>query len=223
MSFSGNHFVTDFHNAYGTFGLGNIIFTFFWRIIREHILQFLCCHKENIRRQNLFNIIILNRHELFCFAKYFIYGTHGFFQCFDIPFFFADDFFPVPLINKNRMNIIRHFIAANSIHVGIQTFPHGKTVFFECKTLPFGKRLHNLSRMGGIIFDIESNRTFNPVQIIIESGRGVYKKRCRNAKQIKACRQQILKKVFYGFDADLCIMQVQCGMIIFWYLKVFHS
>ena len=40
-----------------------------------------------------------------------------------------DDFFPVPLVYENRVDVIRVFISADRIHIGIQAFTVVETVF----------------------------------------------------------------------------------------------
>ena len=55
-----------------------------------------------------------------------------------------DDLFPVPLIDIDRMDVVKLFVAADGVHIGIQAVSDRKVVFFECQTLPFGKRMHHL-------------------------------------------------------------------------------
>ena len=69
------------------------------------------------------------------------------------------------------------------------------------------------------ILQLERNRPFHTVQVVIQTGFWIYEQRSGNAEQIQPFGQLLLKKVFYGFDGDLCVMQVQCrdvacGMMI---------
>ena len=77
MWFAGGKFVTDLHNADSTLGFGNIVFTFLWSVVREHILKLLRSDKENLFREYQVDVIILDCHILFRFAETFVYGTNG--------------------------------------------------------------------------------------------------------------------------------------------------
>jgi hypothetical protein len=60
-----------------------------------------------------------------------------------------------------------------------------------------------------LVFDAERNGTFHAVQVIVQPGFGRDEQGRGNAQKIQALCQEVLEKVFYGFDRDLGIMQIQ--------------
>ena len=56
-------------------------------------------------------------------------STISFLHNHTLAYLFMDDFFPVPLVYKDRVDVIRVFISADRIHIGIQTFTVVETVF----------------------------------------------------------------------------------------------
>ena len=51
----------------------------------------------------------------------------------------CDDLFPIPLIDINRMQVIHFLVAADGIHIRIQSLARLKTVFIERHPFPFGE------------------------------------------------------------------------------------
>ena len=47
-----------------------------------------------------------------------------------VSFFFSYYFFPVPLVNIDRMNVVSFFIATDGTHICVKSFAVGKSVFF---------------------------------------------------------------------------------------------
>ena len=48
MWFTGDQLVTDLHDADGTLGFGDVVFSLLWRIIREHVLKLLGGNEEDL-------------------------------------------------------------------------------------------------------------------------------------------------------------------------------
>ena len=71
-----------------------------------------------------------------------------------------NDFFPVPLIYENRMNVVRTFIAADGIHIRVDAFSDLKSVFFQGVTFPFCERMDNFGIFIVLLLNTESNRAF---------------------------------------------------------------
>ncbi len=139
--------------------------------------------------QDFFYVIITNRHIFFRFTEHFVYGAHRFFQKIYRAFFFGNDFFPIPLVNIDGMDVVGLFVAADCAHIRIEAFSIGKSVFLQGEPFPFGQRMHDFR--GGIIllFDAEYDRAFHAVQIIVQTGSRVNEQRCGNTQQMQAFRQ----------------------------------
>ena len=74
-----------------------------------------------------------------------------------------NDLFPIPLVNKNRMNVIRDLVAADRVHIRVEPFSMGKTIFLQRIALPLGKGLNDLGISAGLFLDVKSNRTLDAV------------------------------------------------------------
>ena len=93
--------------------------------------QFLRRDKENIMRQDFFYVIITDGHVFFRLAQNLVDGADRFFQEIQRAFFSGNDFFPVPLVNIDGMDIVRLLVAADSAHIRVKSFTIGKTVFLQ--------------------------------------------------------------------------------------------
>ena len=207
MPFAGFQRIADLHDADSAFGLGNIVFPFLWRIVREHGFQLLGGNKENIVGKDFFYVIVLDGHELFRFAQYLIYNAHDILQRVKAAFLFGYDFFPVPLIHVDGVDIVRNLIPAYGAHISIEAFAGLEAVFFQREAFPFGQRLYDLGFVIILFLDAESYGTLNPVQVIVQAGSRVYKKRRRYTQQVQPFCQQRLKEVLYRLNADLGIVE----------------
>ena len=78
MWFAGCEFITDLHDADSAFGLRDIVLTLLRSVVREHILKLLRSDEEDILRECQVNVIILDRHILFCLAEAFVYSANRF-------------------------------------------------------------------------------------------------------------------------------------------------
>ena len=112
-------------------------------------------------------------------------------------FLFGYDFFPVPLIHINGVDIVRNLIPAYGAHISIEAFAGLEAVFFQREAFPFGQRLYDLGFVIILFLDAESYGTLNPVQVIVQAGSRVYKKRRRYTQQVQPFCQQRLKEVLY--------------------------
>ena len=121
------------------------------------------------------NVVRGGRFRLF---ENFIYGFHGFHQESGGAVFAADYFFPVPLIDIEGMQVIRHLVPPDRVHIGIKTGSGLHTVTSQGEPLPLGQRMDDFSRPAAFIEHIERYRPFRPVQIVVESGFRPDKQRC---------------------------------------------
>ena len=121
------------------------------------------------------------------------------------------------------MDIVGLLVAADRAHVCIKTFTDLETVFFQRISFPLGQRLHDFSHAAVLLENIKINRALNTVQIVVQSGSGVDKKRRGNAKQVQSLRKHALEKIFDCLNTYLCIVQIQRGMVILGNHRVFHT
>ena len=88
----------------------------------------------------------------------------------------CNDLLPVPLVNVNRVEVVKILVTADSVHIGIYALTRRKTVFFQRESLPLCERMHDLC-VSVDPFYIERHRSFNSVQIIVQSRRRAYVQR----------------------------------------------
>ena len=79
------------------------IFTFFWCQIWITFYQFFCVNKSDFLRQNSFNIKT-SFYCQFCQTNSFINLFNCFFQVFDVATTIWNNFFPIPLVDINRVD-----------------------------------------------------------------------------------------------------------------------
>ena len=122
-------FIPDLHDTDGTFRFGYVVFPFLWRVIREHLSQLAGGHEENIVGQDLLDVIVMDSHILLSLAQHFVYIADSFFQSVQGACLFWNDFFPVPLVHIDRVDVVCDFVPADGTHVGVKSLSDGKTVF----------------------------------------------------------------------------------------------
>ena len=78
---------------------------------------------------------------LFDFKKGFVDGSYGLFQIVKCAVFLADGFFPVPLVDVERVDVVKILECADGVHVGIEAVAGGYVIGSEFVTFPFGQRV----------------------------------------------------------------------------------
>ena len=96
-------------------------------------------------------------------------GTDNEFQVFQITIFLGYDLFPVPLIHIDGVNIIQGFIPAYGVHICVQSIADGKIIALQSQTFPFSQRVDDLC-IGTDCGNIEGYRTFETIQIVVQTG-----------------------------------------------------
>ena len=133
-----------------------------------------------------------------------------------------DDVLIVEKTTINRVDIVGHFIAADGAHVGVKTFPDGKSVLFQSIAFPLRQGLNDLPVFAGLL-DVKRHRAFHAVEVIIQACGRIYKKRCRDTQQVQTLCQKVLEEVLDHLDGHLCLMQIQCGRVVFRNTKILHD
>ena len=52
--------------------------------------------------------------------------------------------FPIPLVNVDRVYVIKLLVTANGVHIRVKTVANEEVVFLKRKPFPFSKRVHDL-------------------------------------------------------------------------------
>ncbi len=157
------HFVADFHDAGSAFCLCYVVFPFLWRVVREDFSQLLRGDKIDVVRQDFVDIVVLYRHIFFCILQAFINVSYYILECVESSLLTVDDFFPVPLVYKDGVDIVGILVAAYGIHVSVDAFSNREAVFFEGVPLPLGEGLHDLCDASVLLFDVKADRAFHAV------------------------------------------------------------
>ena len=105
----------------------------------------------------------MNGHVFLGLAENLVYTADGILQGIQGTVFLFDNFFPVPLVYINGMDIVHFFVAADGAHIGIKTFSYMEAVFFQCVTFPFCKRVYNFSFSAVLTGYIKCNRSLYTV------------------------------------------------------------
>ena len=163
MRFAGGECLADLGNEYRAFGFGDTILPLFRCAFRKELFQFLGSNEENIIGQKRFDVVVSSGDEIFGLFQLTEYFADCVFQCFHIPFFFGDYFFPIPLIDINRMDIIGIFIPADRAHIGVKSLAGVEAVVFQSVSFPFGERVYDLGRCVLLFFDTKRNRAFHTI------------------------------------------------------------
>ena len=135
-------------------------------------------------------------------------GADGLLQEVDIAILAGDDLFPVPLIHVDGMEVVHFLVTADGVHIGEQTLAHVEFIALQRQTFPLGQRMHHLT-VGGHIGDIEGNRAFHAVQVIIQTGVLADKQGSGNAAQIQRLPQIDLKVTLDELDGALHLVDRQ--------------
>ena len=201
--------VPDTDHEYRALFPGDRVLAFARGLVGIAVQQFLRRDEEDLLREDLFNIIILDRHEFFGLLDRLIDAPDGLLQRFDRALLLGDDAFPVPLIDVDRMDVVGRFVAPDRVHVRVKPLVQRKSVLPERHALPFGERLHDFHRALVLLLDAEPDRPFDAVQVVVQTRFGRDKQRSGNALQIELLRERALEKVLDGFDRNLRIVQRQ--------------
>ena len=130
-----------------------------------------------------------------------------------IPVAALNDFFPVPLIDVDRVQIVEHIlVAADGVHVGIKALAGIEIIAVERHALPLGERLDDL-RLLASLGNIEQNRALVAVEIVVQAAGLFQKQRRRNAKQIQLRGELILKQTFEQADGLLRVINAEQALI----------
>ena len=111
------------------------------------------------------------------------------------------------------MEIIEHIlVAADGVHVGIETLSGIEVVAVERHALPLGEGLHDLRLLAGLQ-DIERDRTLIAVEVVVQAAGLLEKQRRGHAKQVQVRGELILKQTLEQADGLLRIVNAEQALV----------
>jgi hypothetical protein len=120
------------------------------------------------------------------------------------------------------MDVVSRFIPPDGAHISIKAFIGMEAVLFQGVAFPFGQGLDDLAIAALLFQDIKGNRTFDTVQVIIETGFGINEQGRRYSEQIETLRQQRLEEILDDLDGFLGLVEIQGGFIMSRDINVIH-
>ena len=135
------------------------------------VFQFLCGDKGNLIREFRLDERIMRADIAFGLAQRHIDIAHDFPERFLIALIRSQNALPVPLVHKDGMDVVCFLIAPDGVHIGIQTFAHGKAVVLQRHTFPFGQGMHDFHRFSRFKH-VESHRTLHTVEVVVQTALG---------------------------------------------------
>ena len=196
------------HNEHSPVLTNYLILALLRRELGIHILKLLSGSKEHIALDSAGQLREFRLDSIIRVRDGCNNGTNCIFQRLDIALLARDDFFPVPLVGINRVEVVEILVAADSVHIGIYALTGSKAVTHQRHALPLGKRLYDLcDRINSL--DIKADRTLNAVKIIIESRCGIDKQRRGCALQVKCGSELALKRLLEITYRGLSLIKVE--------------
>ena len=180
--------------------------------LRIHILQFLGGNKGHLRRKLHPQLRIAHMESVIGAADCLYNGTNNQLQIVQIPVFPGDDFFPVPLVHIDRVNVIQILITADCVHVRVQAVAHTEIIAFQRQTLPFCQRMDNLCVLPHRRH-IKADRPLKAVQVIVQAGILRDKQWRGHTLQIQSGSKLFLKSTLDVRNRALGIVFIQNGLI----------
>ena len=214
MFFTGFQHAADLFDEDSFFLFRDGIFPFLWCLVRVQILQLLRCDEEDLIGKVCPQITVQSVNVVVEIFQRVVQCRNCFLQVFFCSVFLRDDFFPVPLIHIDGMEIVQFFIAPDRVHIRVKSGARLEVVLAESHPLPLGKRLHDLNFLFTHILDCKTYCTFYTVEVIVQSCLRSHEQRCGNASQLQSVCQFLLKKIFYFLDCPLTFHIIDHGRVV---------
>ena len=170
--------------------------------IRVHILQFLRGDKEHLP----LGLKGQSREGVAQGGGSVAQGTHdvpdGVLEIFHVPVGLLNVLLPVPLIHVDGVEVIHHFIPADSVHIRVEAAAGGELIALEGQALPLGQRMHHLA-VGPHVGDVKGDRALHAVEVVVEAGVSVHKQGGGDPVQIQPDGEAVLELRVDQFDGTL--------------------
>ena len=111
------------------------------------------------------------------------------------------------------MEVIQLFVTANGVHIGEETLADIELVTLERKTLPLGKRVHDLC-VDADVGNIEGDGALNAVEVVVQTGVFIHEQRSGNPAKIEGIAQIHLEIALDEFNGALHFINRQRGVVV---------
>ena len=187
-----------------------------------HLLELLAVYVMDFLGKERLDVVICLADEKLGSSYGCVYPLHHVAQESKRAVLLADDSFPVPLVDVERVQIVQLFVGTYGVHVGIDARSRLNLVVGKSQTLPFSKRMHHLRLLVAEVFDGERNRTLHAVKVVVDAETLQNEEGSSDAAQMQLSGKVLLEEVFYQFDALLGLVYVEQGGVMFGINKCAH-
>ena len=130
---------------------------------------------------------------------------------------------PVPLVNIQRVDVVKLLVRTDCVHVGVDAEIRRKVHIRHLDALPFCKRMDNLHLPSAQVLHIERNRHFDSVQVVVQACIRRNEKRCRHPRQIQLGGKLSLKKLLDCGNGVFRFALAKNALVCFGNVQVTHN
>jgi len=191
---AGAQLAADALDEHGAVLFGERVFALLGRQIGVQIFQLLCGDEGDmaVQQRRIAQLGILAAHGQLRVADAGDDARHSLMQREEGARFRCDDLLPIPLIDVDGVQVIQLLVAADGVHVGVNALAGMDVVAVERHALPLGQRMNDL-RVCVRARNIESDRAFHAVEVVVQAGIRLDEQRRGHAAQIQFAGKRILK------------------------------
>ena len=204
MRLAGVQSAANAHDKRGWMLANKQIFSLFRRLSRVEVLQLLRGYKGDFAAEPRVELGIVPLELVERAADCLDNAADSVFQRVGVALVLRDDALPVPLVHVNGVQVIRMFVATDSVHVADQAATDGKVVAPECIALPFCERLNYLGVFADV-WQVKCNRMLDTIEVVVHTGKRVNNQWSGDARQLQ-CGAQLGQK--HVLDLLNCFLSI---------------
>jgi len=178
----------DTDHEYSSVLLADGILTLFRCFVGIHLQQFLGMYKVNLLWQEWLYLRISLAGKVFSTTNSGIYALYYILKECQSTVFLTNNGLPVPLINIQRVQVVKLLVGTNGVHISIDAISRLYLVFCQTQSLPFCKRVHHLGLGIAQILDREAHGALHTIQIVVNTKSFQHEEWCRYSAQSQFCR-----------------------------------
>ena len=125
----------------------------------------------------------------------------------------AHDLLPVPLVDVDGMDCVDIIVRPDGVHVGVDARANGEVEVSKFHTLPFRKALDNLHLLVAHVSDLETDRSFHAIQVVVDTGIAGNKQRARHTGESQLAGKFAFKRVLHKLDGTFRRLGIESGCI----------
>ena len=152
-------------------------------------------------------------HQVFSAAYRGVDAAHGGLQEVEVALFGGHHGFPVPLVNVERVQVVKLLVGAYGVHVGIDAVARLHLIVGQGEPLPLGKRVHHFGAGVAKVFDGERHGAFHSVEVVVYAEAFQHEQRRGDAAQAQFGGKVHLEKFFYQFYPLLRLAHIKQGLV----------